>query len=86
MDGYRQYCPEAKGQKYGEREQGAFGDFVVKNQDFVYPVPEGIESQYAGPLMCAGVSALAEYLGTFIADAVGGYRVRSTSCSWCKAK
>ncbi|TVY13283.1 alcohol dehydrogenase [Lachnellula arida] len=54
--GYRQYCPESKGQKYGETEQGAFGDFVVKDQDFVYHVPVEIESRFAGPLMCAGIT------------------------------
>ena len=56
LSGYRQYCPESCGQKYGELEQGAFGDYVVKHQDFVYPIPDEIESKYAGPLNCAGVS------------------------------
>jgi alcohol dehydrogenase (NADP+) len=56
ISGYRQYCPSSLGQKYGERNQGAFGDFVVKGQDFVYPVPGIIDSRFAGPLMCAGVS------------------------------
>jgi D-arabinose 1-dehydrogenase-like Zn-dependent alcohol dehydrogenase len=54
---HRQYCPESRGQKYGELEQGVFGDYVIKHQGFVYPVPTEIESKYAGPLQCAGVSS-----------------------------
>ncbi|KAJ9151960.1 NADP-dependent alcohol dehydrogenase [Pleurostoma richardsiae] len=54
--GYRQYCPESLGQKYGDLEQGAFGDYVVRHQDFVYPIPDEIESKYAGPLICAGIT------------------------------
>ncbi|CZR54307.1 related to ADH7-NADP(H)-dependent alcohol dehydrogenase [Phialocephala subalpina] len=56
VSGYRQYCPESRGQKYGELEQGAFGNVVIKHQDFVYPIPEEIESKYAGPLQCAGIT------------------------------
>ncbi|KAL2074480.1 hypothetical protein VTL71DRAFT_8258 [Oculimacula yallundae] len=56
VSGYRQYCPESRGQKYGELEQGAFGDFVIKHQDFVYPIPGEIKSKHAGPLQCAGVT------------------------------
>ncbi|TVY36397.1 alcohol dehydrogenase [Lachnellula occidentalis] len=56
ISGYRQYCPESKGQKYGELEQGAFGDYVVKHHEFVYPIPVEIESKYAGPLNCAGIT------------------------------
>ncbi|TVY44183.1 alcohol dehydrogenase [Lachnellula subtilissima] len=58
VSGYRQYCPESKGQKYGELEQGAFGDYVVKHQEFVYPIPVEIESKFAGPLNCAGQSLI----------------------------
>ncbi|KUJ20897.1 NADP-dependent alcohol dehydrogenase [Mollisia scopiformis] len=56
VSGYRQYCPKSCGQKYGELEQGAFGDYVIKHQDFVYPIPEKIQSKYAGPLQCAGIT------------------------------
>ncbi|EXJ86688.1 hypothetical protein A1O3_03641 [Capronia epimyces CBS 606.96] len=56
LTGYRQCCPESRGQKYGEREQGAFGDYVVKHQDFVFPIPDAIESKHAGPLNCAGIT------------------------------
>ncbi|KAE8448164.1 hypothetical protein EG329_009768 [Mollisiaceae sp. DMI_Dod_QoI] len=50
------YCPESVGQKYGELEQGAFGNYVIKHQDFVYLVPDEIESRHAGPLQCAGIT------------------------------
>jgi alcohol dehydrogenase (NADP+) len=56
ITGYRQYCPASVGQKYGDPEQSTFGDYVVRHQDFVYPIPEQLESKHAGPLICAGVS------------------------------
>ncbi|RDW75748.1 NADP-dependent alcohol dehydrogenase [Coleophoma crateriformis] len=56
VSGYRQYCPKSLGQRFGEREQGAFGDFVIKHQDFLNLIPEGIESKYAAPLQCAGAT------------------------------
>lgn len=34
---------------------------MVKHQDFVYPVPEEIESKYVGPLQCAGVGVPLKY-------------------------
>lgn len=55
VSGYRQYCPESCRQKYGELEQGAFGDYVVKHQDLVHQIPDKIDSKHAGPLNCAGV-------------------------------
>ncbi|KAH8599116.1 chaperonin 10-like protein [Bisporella sp. PMI_857] len=58
LDGYRHYCPESVGQRYGELDQGAFGDFVVKHQDFIFSIPDLIESKYAGLLNCAGTSLL----------------------------
>ncbi|RDW82427.1 NADP-dependent alcohol dehydrogenase [Coleophoma cylindrospora] len=56
VTGYRQYCPQSLGQKFGEREQGAFGDLVIKHQDFLNLIPEGIESKHAAPLQCAGAA------------------------------
>jgi len=55
VEGYRQYCAEARGFAFGELDQGAFGDFAIWNEDFVYRIPDEIESRHAGPLMCAGV-------------------------------
>ncbi|KAG4420794.1 hypothetical protein IFR04_006074 [Cadophora malorum] len=73
VSGYRQYCPESRGQKYGELEQGAFGDFVIKHQDFVYPVPDQIESKHAGPLQCAGITVYEalDVAGAKASDRVG---------------
>lgn len=56
MEGYRQYCADARGFAFGELEQGAFGDYAIWEEDFVYPIPDSIESKHAGPLMCAGAS------------------------------
>ncbi len=43
-------------QKYGKLEQGSFGNYVIRHEDFVHPVPEEIESKYGGPPQCTGVS------------------------------
>lgn len=56
MTGSRQYCPDARGQKYTETEQGAFGNYVIKQKAFIFPIPEGLEFKYAAPLQCAGFS------------------------------
>ncbi|KAI9708391.1 MAG: hypothetical protein M1820_004095 [Bogoriella megaspora] len=56
VEGYRQYCSEARGFAFGELDQGAFGDYAIWNQDFVYHIPDQISSIHAGPFMCAGAS------------------------------
>lgn len=59
ISGYRQCCPKTSGQKHldGGRE-GAFSNYVIRHQDFVFPIPAEIESRHAGPLLCAGVRYL----------------------------
>ncbi|EFW99811.1 NADP-dependent alcohol dehydrogenase [Grosmannia clavigera kw1407] len=55
VSGFRQCCPKAVGQAHGDHE-GSFSNFVVRHQDFVYPIPAEIESRHAGPLICAGIT------------------------------
>lgn len=54
--GYRQYCAEARGFAFSDLNQGAFSTHRIINSNFVYPIPEEIESVHAAPLMCAGAS------------------------------
>ncbi|KAF7547020.1 hypothetical protein G7046_g9139 [Stylonectria norvegica] len=54
--GYRAYCPKSIGQKYGDPTQGTFGNYAIRHEDFVWPIPDGIDSKYAGPLICAGIT------------------------------
>ncbi|TKA79159.1 hypothetical protein B0A49_02798 [Cryomyces minteri] len=71
--GYRQYCAEARGFAYGELDQGAFGDYAMWDETFVYRIPDGIESREAAPLMCAGASVYEalDAAGTKPSDRVG---------------
>ncbi|KAI0025804.1 GroES-like protein [Xylariomycetidae sp. FL0641] len=73
VSGYRQYCAEARGFAYGELEQGAFGDYAIREETFVYAIPSNIPSLYAGPLMCAGASVYEalDVAGTKPSDHVG---------------
>jgi uncharacterized zinc-type alcohol dehydrogenase-like protein len=43
--------------------QGGFGTIVrVNNWQFAFPIPEGIASEHAGPLMCAGATVFTPLL------------------------
>lgn len=44
-----------------EGKMGAFAEVVRIKAEFAIPIPDGIESIYAAPLMCAGVTTFAAY-------------------------
>lgn len=44
------------GQKYGAEDHGTFCDYAIRHQDFVNPIPDGLPSKYAAPLVCAGIT------------------------------
>ncbi|KAL1893340.1 putative secondary metabolism biosynthetic enzyme [Sporothrix stenoceras] len=56
ISGYRQYCHKSVGQKYGAEDHGTFCDYAIRHQDFVNPIPDGLPSKYAAPLVCAGIT------------------------------
>jgi D-arabinose 1-dehydrogenase-like Zn-dependent alcohol dehydrogenase len=56
VSGYRQYCAEARGFAFSDTDQGAFGDGRIVDAEFAYHIPDGIASEHAAPLMCAGAS------------------------------
>ncbi|KAH7360482.1 NADP-dependent alcohol dehydrogenase [Rhexocercosporidium sp. MPI-PUGE-AT-0058] len=49
VSGYRQYCPESRCQKYGELQQGAYGDFVVKHLDLSTRLPKKLSQSMLVP-------------------------------------
>ena len=61
-----QSCPECKNgepnicQKkaaiYSNGKYGGFGEYVVSDSSFTFPIPQGLESKYAAPLLCAGAT------------------------------
>lgn len=73
LEGYRQYCAQARGFAYHDLDQGAFGDYRIIDADFAYPIPDSIPSLHVGPLMCAGASVYEALhaAGTRPSDRVG---------------
>jgi alcohol dehydrogenase, propanol-preferring len=39
----------------GYTVDGGFAEFVVAEEDFVYPIPDGFPDEHAAPLLCAGI-------------------------------
>ena len=39
----------------GYTVDGGYAEYVVAQQDFVYPIPEGFSDDQAAPLLCAGI-------------------------------
>ncbi len=50
--GLENLCPRF--QACGMHHDGGYAEFVVAFEDYVYPIPAGIPSQQAAPLLCAG--------------------------------
>jgi D-arabinose 1-dehydrogenase-like Zn-dependent alcohol dehydrogenase len=73
VTGYRQYCSRASGFAFSDLDQGAFGDYRIIDAAFAYPIPSGIASVDAAPLMCAGASVYEALhaAGTAAHDRVG---------------
>ncbi|KAJ3825693.1 chaperonin 10-like protein [Lentinula raphanica] len=65
LTGHESYCPTAG--KYGAHhlDQGSFGSLAIKPEQWVFKIPDAIESRYAAPLLCAGAtvfSPMVEFL------------------------
>lgn len=73
VTGYRQYCSAARGFAFSDLDQGAFSDYRILDAAFAYPIPRGIASVDAAPLMCAGASVYEalDAAGTTSNDRVG---------------
>jgi propanol-preferring alcohol dehydrogenase len=41
----------------GESVQGGYAEFISVNEEFVTPIPDGIDSEHAAPLFCPGITA-----------------------------
>ena len=61
--GQEQYCLAGTTLTYGSIDrdgtvtQGGYSTHVVVDQDFVLPIPDGIDLAQAAPLLCAGITA-----------------------------
>ena len=62
LRGFENLCSQLKDTCVGHH--GGFADAIRIDHRFAFPIPDGLESEYAAPLLCAGVtvySALAYY-------------------------
>lgn len=57
------YCADEKEhlcesmQVLGESMKGGYSEYVTVSEDFVTRIPDGMKSEYAAPLFCAGITA-----------------------------
>jgi D-arabinose 1-dehydrogenase-like Zn-dependent alcohol dehydrogenase len=54
LTGVETLCPERKMYGEADMEQGSLGEAVVWNENYLFAIPDEIESQDAAPLMCGG--------------------------------
>jgi len=38
------------------KDKGGFSSYIRYNAEFVFPIPEGLASEHAAPLLCAGIT------------------------------
>jgi len=50
--GLENLCPDFSGT--GRDADGGYAEFMVAHEDFVYPIPSGLDDLHAAPLLCAG--------------------------------
>jgi len=54
--GYEACCSMAAVMASGFRVDGSFADYVISYVDYVTPIPDGLDSAAATPLLCAGLT------------------------------
>ncbi|WP_068180846.1 NAD(P)-dependent alcohol dehydrogenase [Mycobacterium sp. UM_CSW] len=78
LSGRQQLCPQ-RDDTVLRGHRGAFATSVrASDWRFAYPIPDAIESQHAGPLLCAGVTVFAPLLrhGVKPTDRIGIVGIR----------
>jgi uncharacterized zinc-type alcohol dehydrogenase-like protein len=62
QQGLEQYCQRGNTQAYGSVDrdgtitQGGYSTHIVTDEDYVLRIPDGVEMESAGPLLCAGIT------------------------------
>ncbi|GAB0137011.1 hypothetical protein EsDP_00005294 [Epichloe bromicola] len=56
VNGHQNNCSDAKAFGFSNQDQGCFGTAVACDVSALYRIPDGISSENAGPLMCAGAT------------------------------
>ena len=62
--GNENYCPVIKLDTYGSKypgtdvtSSGGYANYTRANENWVFPIPDGLKSEQAGPMLCAGLTA-----------------------------
>lgn len=55
LQGETNICP-TKISAYNNGSYGGFADYMIADSRFVYPIPDGLDSALAAPLLCAGAT------------------------------
>lgn len=50
------YCENKREYITHDRDEGSFGSHVIWDADALFELPEGLELEHAGPLMCGGAT------------------------------
>lgn len=50
------YCPDAVLYGVKDLDQGSFATHIVIREPFLIKIPDSIPLEYAGPLMCGGIT------------------------------
>ncbi|KAH8827377.1 chaperonin 10-like protein [Flagelloscypha sp. PMI_526] len=67
------HCPEVVMYGEGDTDQGSFASHIVIREPFLINIPESIPLEFAGPLMCGGITVFEAMFrfGTKSTDRVG---------------
>ncbi|RAH51117.1 NAD(P)-dependent alcohol dehydrogenase [Aspergillus brunneoviolaceus CBS 621.78] len=56
LTGWSQYCPDGRMYLTHDHDLGSLSHGTVWDADWVFPIPDGYDSAYAAPLLCAGAT------------------------------
>ncbi|KAL0574698.1 hypothetical protein V5O48_007256 [Marasmius crinis-equi] len=54
--GNDQYCKDATLFGVTDLDQGSFGTLAIRNEQWLFVIPDGLKSEHAAPLMCGGAT------------------------------
>ncbi|ESK90148.1 nadp-dependent alcohol dehydrogenase [Moniliophthora roreri MCA 2997] len=51
-----QYCKHTKMFSFNDLDQGSFSNLSIRKEEWLFVIPDGLSSEHAAPLMCAGAT------------------------------
>ncbi|KIY61517.1 GroES-like protein [Cylindrobasidium torrendii FP15055 ss-10] len=62
ITGRDQYCTDMRDYFNSNQDQGSLGEIAILKEDWLFKIPEGLSSEHAAPLMCAGATVFTPLL------------------------